>query len=131
MGPEPPSLIASTARQSSQAARIGSGAQLQSWIQRLRRMRRPDIAKWRQWEPVPTSRSRLSATPTLMSRAAPASTSTATCTNGIASLCSMFKRGYVGICLRMSVAHLHRYVGEFTGRHNIKPLDTGGQTGTE
>ena len=45
-------------------------------------------------------------------------------TNGIESLWSMFKRGYVGTYHQMSEAHLHRYVDEFTGRHNIRPLDT-------
>lgn len=45
-------------------------------------------------------------------------------TNGIESLWSMFKRGYVGTYHQMSEAHLHRYINEFTGRHNIRPLDT-------
>ena len=48
-------------------------------------------------------------------------------TNGIESLWSMFKRGYVGTYHQMSRAHLHRYVNEFTGRHNIRPLDTEAQ----
>ena len=50
-------------------------------------------------------------------------------TNGIASLWSMFKRGYVGTYHQMSEAHLHPYVNEFTGRHNIRPLDTAEQMG--
>ena len=50
-------------------------------------------------------------------------------TNGIESLWSMFKRGYVGTYHKMSEAHLHRYVDEFTGRHNIRPLDTEDQMG--
>ena len=50
-------------------------------------------------------------------------------TNGIESLWSMFKRGYVGTYHQMSKAHLHRYVNEFTGRHNIRPLDTIRQMG--
>ena len=50
-------------------------------------------------------------------------------TNGIESLWSMFKRGYVGTYHQMSEAHLHRYVNEFTGRHNIRPLDTAEQMG--
>ena len=48
-------------------------------------------------------------------------------TNGIESLWSMFKRGYMGTYHQMSKAHLHRYVNEFTGRHNIRPLDTADQ----
>ena len=48
-------------------------------------------------------------------------------TNGIESLWSMFKRGYTGTYHKMSRAHLHRYVNEFTGRHNIRPLDTEAQ----
>ncbi len=51
-------------------------------------------------------------------------------TNGIESLWSMFKRGYVGTYHQMSEAHLHRYVDEFTGRHNIRPLDTLDQIGS-
>ena len=51
-------------------------------------------------------------------------------TNGIESLWSMFKRGYMGTYHQMSKAHLHRYVNEFTGRHNIRPLDTAEQMGS-
>ena len=36
----------------------------------------------------------------------------------------MLKRGYYGTCHRMSVEHLHRYVNEFAGRCNQRPLDT-------
>ena len=45
-------------------------------------------------------------------------------TNGIESFWSMLKRGYVGTFHKMSPDHLHRYVGEFEGRHNARPLDT-------
>lgn len=45
-------------------------------------------------------------------------------TNGIESLWSMFKRSYVSTYHQMSKAHLHRYINEFTARHNIRPLDT-------
>ena len=45
-------------------------------------------------------------------------------TNGVESLWSMFKRGYVGTYHKMSVKHLHRYVREFAGRQNIRDLDT-------
>ena len=34
------------------------------------------------------------------------------------------KRGYVGTYHRMSTKHLGRYVTEFAGRHNARPLDT-------
>lgn len=34
------------------------------------------------------------------------------------------KRGYVGTYHKMSPKHLHRYVAEFAGRHNIRGLDT-------
>ena len=37
------------------------------------------------------------------------------------------KRGYVGTYHKMSPKHLHRYVGEFSGRHNQRSHDTLGQ----
>lgn len=39
----------------------------------------------------------------------------------------MLKRGYVGTYHRMSLKHLDRYVDEFEGRHNIRPMDTAEQ----
>ena len=45
-------------------------------------------------------------------------------TNGIGSFWSMFKRGCVGTFHHMSPQHLHRYVNEFAGRHNIRNADT-------
>ncbi len=45
-------------------------------------------------------------------------------TNGIESFWSMLKRGYVGTYHFMSPKHLDRYVREFSGRHNQRPLDT-------
>ena len=44
--------------------------------------------------------------------------------NGMESFWSMLKRGYYGTYHRMSPKHLHRYVREFAGRHNIRDLDT-------
>ena len=45
-------------------------------------------------------------------------------TNGMESFWSMLKRGYTGTFHHMSPKHLHRYVGEFEGRHNNRPSDT-------
>lgn len=39
----------------------------------------------------------------------------------------MLKRGYTGVYHNMSVKRLDRYVIEFSGRHNIRPMDTLGQ----
>ena len=36
----------------------------------------------------------------------------------------MLKRGYYGTFHHVSAKHLHRYVAEFAGRHNIRDKDT-------
>ena len=48
-------------------------------------------------------------------------------TNGIESLWAILKRSYVGVFHHFSFKHLHRYVAEATGRHNVRPLDTSEQ----
>ena len=45
-------------------------------------------------------------------------------TNGVESMWSMLKRGFIGVYHRMSPAHLHRYINEFCGRHNIGWMHT-------
>ena len=45
-------------------------------------------------------------------------------TQGIESFWSLLKRAHMGTFHRMSPKHLHRYVDEFVGRHNIRSLDT-------
>ena len=39
----------------------------------------------------------------------------------------MLKRGYIGTYHTWSFKHLHRYVNEFAGRHNLCELDTSAQ----
>ena len=45
-------------------------------------------------------------------------------TNGMESHWASLKRGYDGVYHQMSAKHLHRYVTEFQGRRNRRPLDT-------
>ena len=48
-------------------------------------------------------------------------------TNGMESFWAGLKRGYEGVYHHMSAKHLGRYVAEFEGRHNSRPLDTADQ----
>ena len=48
-------------------------------------------------------------------------------TNGMESFWAGLKRGYEGVYHHMSAKHLGRYVAEFEGRHNVRPLDTADQ----
>ena len=45
-------------------------------------------------------------------------------TNGIESFWSMLKRAHKGTFHKLSPKHMDRYVTEFTGRHNVRGLDT-------
>ena len=44
--------------------------------------------------------------------------------NGMESFWALLKRAYHGTYHRMSPAHLQRYIDEFAGRYNQRPLDT-------
>lgn len=50
-------------------------------------------------------------------------------TNGVESFWSMLKRGHAGVYHKMSKKHLQRYIDEYAGRHNIRPLATMEQIG--
>ncbi len=44
--------------------------------------------------------------------------------NDIESFWTLLKRGYYSTYHKMSIKHLSRYVDKFSGRHNVRPLDT-------
>ena len=48
-------------------------------------------------------------------------------TNGVESFWANMKRGYQGVYHHWSEKHLDRYVTEFEGRHNARPMDTAEQ----
>ena len=50
-------------------------------------------------------------------------------TNSIESFWALFKRGLYGTYHHMSGQHLQRYLAEFSGRHNVRDLDTAEQMG--
>ena len=50
-------------------------------------------------------------------------------TNGMESFWATLKRGIAGTSHHVSPKHLDRYVDEFAGRHNVRPLDTAAQMG--
>ena len=44
--------------------------------------------------------------------------------NGVESFWATLKRAHKGVFHHFSVKHLHRYITEFAGRHNVRDLDT-------
>ena len=44
-------------------------------------------------------------------------------TNGVESFWALLKRAYVGTYHNMSKKHLHRYISEFSTRHNMKNMN--------
>ena len=51
-------------------------------------------------------------------------------TNGMESFWSLLKRGINGTFHHLSQKHLHRYISEFSGRHNMRDMDTVDQMAT-
>ena len=51
-------------------------------------------------------------------------------TNGMESFWATLKRAHDGVYHHFSPKHLDRYVREFEGRHNVRPLDTAEQMET-
>ena len=47
-----------------------------------------------------------------------------TTTNGMEFFWPLLKRGFIGVSHQMSAKRLHRYMAEFEGRRNSRPLDT-------
>lgn len=45
-------------------------------------------------------------------------------TNGMESFWSLLKRAYHGVYHHMSPKHLHRYVNQFCGKHNVREMST-------
>lgn len=50
-------------------------------------------------------------------------------TNGVESFWSVLKRAHKGVYHKFSVKHLHRYVNDFAGRHNVRDMNTIEQMG--
>lgn len=48
-------------------------------------------------------------------------------TNGIESFWATLKRAHKGVFHKISPKHLHRYINEFAGKHNVRDLDTAAQ----
>ena len=49
--------------------------------------------------------------------------------NGMESFWSVLKRAHKGVYHKFSPKHLHRYVGDFAGRHGVRGMDTRSQMG--
>ena len=45
-------------------------------------------------------------------------------TNDVESFWAVLKRGYHGLNLHWSPKRMQRYIAEFSGRHNVRNLDT-------